>query len=249
MVLPGSEVTRLSGEALAADGHVWYQVRTDTGIEGWAASEFLRPGECPAPFLIEAPCVTGYYWDPDGRHYGVDLHSAEGQSDLYSPYSDRVVASDSCPACTEDGNTTGKHLGETGRADYNYGYGAMVVLEYPYEDLSPSEMQDLSSRGVSLQPGQSLYLMVAHLDPSAPILAAGAELEAEDVLATIGTSGNSDGPHAHIEAAIAESGLSPEEGASAFWFWTDTVVDRENARDRGRRIDPSELFGVSSPGE
>jgi murein DD-endopeptidase MepM/ murein hydrolase activator NlpD len=140
-------------------------------------------------------------------------------------------------------------LGETGRADYNYGYGAMIVLEYRYEDLSLSERQDLSTRGVTLQPGQSLYLTVAHLNPGAPILAGGTESAPGDVLATIGTSGNSEGPHAHVEAVVAESSLSPAEGTSIATFWTRSVAQGAHAGDQGRRVDPSELFGVSGSDE
>ena len=110
MVSPGSEVTRLSGEAPTADGYLWYRVRTDTGVEGWAASEYLRPGECPAAFLVQSPYVIGYEWkDPASRpaHYGVDLYSGTDDAEIYSAYHGRVVTSDTCPACTEDGNTSG----------------------------------------------------------------------------------------------------------------------------------------------
>lgn len=247
-----SQVTRINSEEQTADGHTWYQVEFE-GQQGWAATDWLAQGDCnqavsggETPVIIDGAYVSGYGWEDTGSigetHYGVDLQSNAGDSTIHAPYPGSVAASDTCSACTDLDASEGNTLGNTG-SDYNYGYGAMVVVEFAYDDLSDDERTQLTNDGITLQSGQSLYLMIAHLDPtSAP--AGGANLDREGTLATIGNSGNSDGSHAHMEAAINDSGLTQDEDQSVPVYWWNTIAERARTGDQGNRIDPTPLLDI-----
>jgi murein DD-endopeptidase MepM/ murein hydrolase activator NlpD len=85
--------------------------------------------------------------------------------------------------------------------------------------------------------------MIAHLDPQQAIAASGTALTPGAALATIGTSGNSTGPHAHVEAAVNASGLRPDE-RPIYRFWLDSIAEKPLPGGQGRRIDPSPLFNT-----
>jgi hypothetical protein len=251
---PGSQV-QWTGEQAADDGYTWNEVAF-SDIQGWAASQWLQAGECGGVVvgegdfgLIESGYITGYDWldaDSGTEHFGIDLHSATGNAALSSPYDDLVVDSDGCTACLEADAEEGNTLGEFD-LDYNYGYGAMIVVEYAYADLTEDQRNTLAGEGVELGEGQSLYLMISHLDPNQTIAGDGTELSQSDNLASIGNSGNSDGAHAHLEMAINDSGLTPGQDQATVNFWLDTVAERvygaeEQADRQGNRIDPTPLF-------
>jgi hypothetical protein len=131
--------------------YTWYEVRTAEGLQGWAASYYLYEGPCSevpvsilAPVIIERPCISGFNWS--STHFGLDLDSLGSDSAIYAPYTGTVVASDTCPGCTADGNTDGQREDEINNPDYNLGYGAMVVLEYPYSEMSQEEREALLKR-------------------------------------------------------------------------------------------------------
>ena len=256
---PWSEVA-WSGEEVVADGHTWYQVSTSAGAQGWASSQYMLDGACAdAVFaldgvlpIVESPNAqyeNGNQWlDPDANteHFGMDFISNAGNPAITSPYSDQIAASDPCPGCTEvdldEGNTP-----DESDPEYNYGYGAMIVVEYAYSDLSDQERSHLERAGVSLSEGESVYMMMSHLDPNVEIAEAGTVLESGSQMASIGNSGNSSGAHGHLEMAVAESGLTQAEGEATADFWLDTVVERsyrnpEQSRRQGNRVDPSGLF-------
>jgi hypothetical protein len=251
---PGSQL-QWTGEQAAADGYTWNEVAFGD-IQGWAADQWLQAGECGAAVvggwnfgLIASGYVSGYDWldaDSSTEHFGIDLNSATGDTAITSPYDDEVVDSDACAACTEADAEQGNTLGEFD-LDYNYGYGAMAVVEYAYEDLTEDQRNTLAAEGIELGEGESLYVMMAHLDPNQTIAADGTQLTQGGGLATIGNSGNSDGAHTHLEMAINESGLTPSQDQATVNFWLDTVAERvygaeEQADRQGNRIDPTSLF-------
>jgi murein DD-endopeptidase MepM/ murein hydrolase activator NlpD len=85
--------------------------------------------------------------------------------------------------------------------------------------------------------------MMAHLDPTS-VPEGGAELDEGGALANIGNSGNSDGAHTHLEAAINDSGLTQGEDQSVPVYWWNTIVERARVGDQGNRIDPTPLLDI-----
>jgi hypothetical protein len=244
----GTDVT-WSGNQIEAGGYTWYELETSDQTKGWSATdpEWIADGSCSqfvtggiTPLIIEPACVSGWYFeDPNNKHYhpGLDLNSRTRKSKLaiHAPYSGAVIASDNCAACTADDNESGQHCYEeaTYDPDLNYGYGAMIVLEFPYSDITQEELEELRKDGILIEEDESLYLMFAHLDPSESILHSGTALLSGDVVATIGTSGYSSGEHAHVEAAVNESGLRPSSGQLVPLFWLRSIAEKKDDNPRG----------------
>jgi murein DD-endopeptidase MepM/ murein hydrolase activator NlpD len=255
LLTPGTQVTWTGNEAQGlADGemHTWYEIETESGLAGWSASDYLAEGECGVVLgqaglgIVNSPSTEGgNLWGSSEYHYGVDVHPnpATGDYNLYSPYDGTVVASDDCPACLEANPTTGR-VPKDYRDRYNNGYGAMIVTEYRYENLTQDQRDSLDAAGVEVGPGESLYLMTGHLNPNSAIAAAGTETGAGESMATLGTSGNSDGIHGHFEAAVATSGLRPDQDEAINHFWLGTVVGVPDYKEQGRRVDPTPLFDL-----
>ncbi|MFV2045650.1 MAG: M23 family metallopeptidase [Anaerolineales bacterium] len=249
---PGSQISATGNQEHGlADGveYTWYEVETVSGARGWVAedSAWLAEGECDPTLvvpksmrIIESPStLRGNLWNPRTAHFGIDVHSQMGDLNLYSPLNGTVAASDGCEACLEVNPETGQIEGD--RSDeYNFGYGAMVITEYPYEEMSQEQIDDLAGDGITVEPGQSLYLMTAHLNPNRDIAVPGSDVTAGESIATLGTSGDSTGVHGHIEAAVADSGLRPTEGQPINDYWIGTVVD-DDYREQGNRVDPTDL--------
>jgi hypothetical protein len=169
-LMPPATEVKATGEEAQAEGHTWYEIVLCDGTIGWSASDWIQEGECSqvfggadTPTIIELAYVCGYdCMDEDStNHYGIDLHSAKGNTTIYSPYSDQVVDSDSCEACLEEDSIEGNTLGQFD-LDYNYGYGAMIVVEYAHSDLREDEPKGLADDGIELEEGQSLYMMIGH---------------------------------------------------------------------------------------
>jgi len=260
----GTEVERISDEAPAADGYTWYHLQA-SGRIGWAASEWLAEGECPEfvpttggfGIVVSPNTGLGTPWMGETMncnqepctHYGVDVISGAYDSNLYSPWSGQVSMYDGCSACPgDDGNTYDEE--QPTYKDYNYGYGATIIIEYAYGDLSEDERTGLSTSGVDLLPGQSLYIMYTHLDRALTDAATGESLAPGDAVAVMDNSGNSEGTHVHVEAAVNESGLSSTSGQSIIGFWGGTVAERKilgetEGERRGNRVDPTPLFSGS----
>ncbi len=200
----------------------------------------LQPG---AAVLLADSYISGYAWLAHPGHYAIDLNTPWADKTLRAPYPGTRIVADPCPALTAGGDASGQMSpGSAFGPENNWGYGAMTVVETRFEALTAAQIVDLAARGVSVQPGQSLYLMTAHLQPD-QVPAAGAALEAGDPIAQMGTSGNSTGPHAHVEVAVTASGLRPGEGQSAAAFWIGAVVGVSNgAAEPGTRVDPTPLF-------
>ena len=261
---PGTQVTWTGNQAeAAADGQVytWYEIETETGLNGWSASDWLTPDECSQtlvaggfPRIIDFAGYTGSRWlgetanCEDCTHYGVDVGPGAGDSNLYAPWAGEVVAYDSCEGCPEGGGNT-YDLDRPTDESYNWGYGATVIVEYAYEDIDGADLQRLRSNGIDLQPGQSMYMMVTHLDRQADNPEAGTALSAGDAAAVMDNSGNSEGLHAHVEVAVNDSGLTQQSGTTLYGFWWNSVAEVDWASDtiegrQGNRVDPAPLFNL-----
>lgn len=201
-----------------------------------------RPPAGPA-VLLGAAYISGYAWLSHPGHYAIDLNTPSSDKTLRAPYPAALIVADPCLALTTNGNPSGQMTPGTPTSPANnWGYGAMAVIETRYEDLSAEQLQALSDQGAGLEPGQSLYVMTAHLRPD-QVPAPGASLNAGDAIATLGTSGNSTGPHVHVEVAVATSGLRPGAGQNSASFWIGSVVGVSNgSASQGRRVDPTPLF-------
>lgn len=200
-----------------------------------------------APELLPEPYLSGYGWLSHTGHYAVDLNTQSTDKTLRAPYAGTRIVADPCPACTADGSITGQlPAGTTFAPENNWGYGAVAIVETRAEDLTIEQRSDLAERGVAVEAGQSLYILTAHLQPDT-VTGAGAALEAGDPIATLGTSGNSTGPHVHVEVAVAPEGLRPAEGQNSASFWIGTIVGvRNGAAAQGTRVDPTPVF-VAAP--
>ena len=250
----GTQVTATGKQAQGlADGdeYTWHEVDAPGQERGWIAedSDWLVRGECSEVIvvdlaemrIIQSPSrVPGNPWDPDSTHYGVDVHSSTGDLNLYSPLDGTVVASDSCEACLEVDEETGQNQDDRTR-DYNYGYGAVVITEYPYADMTEDQIEGLEAAGITVEEGQSVYMLTAHLNPNRDIADPGTVLTAGDSVATIGTSGDSSGVHGHIEMAVTDSGLRPRTDQQINGYWVGSIVD-DYFQLQGNRVDPTGLF-------
>ncbi len=245
------EIARVHGTTVAA-------LRAANGIRG----DLIYPGQQlvvpasgdwavePVPglpageaVLLPGAYISGYAWLEHPGHYAIDLNTLSDDKVLRAPYVGTRIVADSCPALTADGNSTGQLIAGTPFGpENNWGYGALAIVETRFDELTSEQVADLAARGVELTPGQSLYVMVAHLQPD-QIPAPGAALLSGDAIALMGTSGNSTGPHAHVELAVAPSLLRPNPGQNSASFWIGSIVGVANgALAQGRRLDPSALF-------
>ncbi len=259
---PAGLVTVRSGDTLwgiaIAHGITVAQLMKANGLSGTLIfpGQRLRlpgaeagPDAPPAPdpggtaVLLGSAYISGYAWLSHPGHYAIDLNTPSSDKTLRAPYPAALIVADRCPALTANGSSTGQMMPGTPTSPANnWGYGAMAVVETRYEDLSAEQLQALADHGVRLEPGQSLYVMTAHLRPD-QVPAAGASLRAGDPIATMGTSGNSTGPHVHVEVAVAASGLRAGEGQNSASFWIGSVVGVSNgSAAQGRRIDPTPMF-------
>jgi WXG100 family type VII secretion target len=232
------------------DPHTWYEVETPLG-HGWIASEFLTASLIGGGFIMGASTAGGNLWDTESPHYGIDIHATGDDHNIYSPGPGTVIAADDCEACqtTTDSegnkipNPSGNAEGHTDDAAYNYGLGATVVVEYTYENLTEEQRTALQDAGITIGPGQSLYLLYGHLNPT-DVPDSNTDLTAGDQVAIIGNSGNSYGDHAHVEAVVNDSGLRPGDDENIALFFWDTVAEREQAGEQGLRFDPSPIFDL-----
>ena len=259
---PAGIVTVRSGDTLwgiaIAHGITVAQLMKANGLSGtliYPGQRLRLPGTeagpdtPPAPMpggsalLLGSAYISGYAWLSHPGHYAIDLNTPSADKTLRAPYPAALIVADACPALTANGSSTGQMTPGTPTSPANnWGYGAMAVVETRYEDLNADQLKALTDRGARLEPGQSLYMMTAHLRPD-QVPAAGASLKAGDPIATMGTSGNSTGPHVHVEVAVANSGLRPGAGQNSASFWIGAVVGVSNgSAARGRRIDPTPLF-------
>ena len=76
----------------------------------------------------------------------------------------------------------------------------MAIVESPYETLPDDFIQDFD-----IEAGEFVFVLYAHLkDGKQPVIGQG--LEAGNVLGEIGSTGNSDGEHLHLEIRVGETG-------------------------------------------
>jgi murein DD-endopeptidase MepM/ murein hydrolase activator NlpD len=190
----------------------------------------------------------------DKAHPGLDIVSKIKK--ILSPFKGEVVSSDKCPGCVDKEKYPKNLNGQLNPADtnekdvfkdpdVNFGFGACMILEFKYEDLTKAQLEDLNARlpeGKKLTPGKSIYMMLAHLDREEEIPEAGTKIKPAEEIAAIGSTGHSSGPHLHIEIAVGDSGQRPATGNTAKDWW---AIAGKNSDFPGNRVDPEPIVGAA----
>ena len=210
----------------------WVRVSYE-GSEGWTREDLLSfSGDCarfnlavtsttPArPIEYQDYTETALYPVPmkkyrfvrgftghQPNHPGVDYGGDEGEPMLAGPVGGLVVASVECVKCNVPGkpSTQLQGLGLANPAvfsdpKWNFGFGHYVILRYLHHQLPPSMRVELAWLGM---PGWHIYAMYAHL--SRRDVEEGDVLEPNQAFAACGNTGNSSGPHLHLELRASRS--------------------------------------------
>lgn len=173
------------------------------GLSGGWPSEEAATEPSFLPPLAELT-VSGKPYNPL-THPGIDFALPSDPS-IRASGDGFVIVADAC--ALEDCDYTGA----SGRPlDINAGYGNVLVIEYPYESL-PKSVQDQ----LLLTEDQSLFILYGHMrDP--PSLSPGEAVTAGERIGVVGSSGNSSGPHLHLEIRIgARGGLPPGQMCTSY---------------------------------
>lgn len=203
-VIPeGAELTVLATEPVLADNHYWYQVQyTDPTVVNTAIAaspDFLSPlGTIRVSgyaFGTKVNYDTGVTGDWVNRHVGLDYAVPEGENQIVASATGTVV---------DSGFDAG-------------GYGHYAIVEYP-ADAVPESIRNLPG----YVEGDSVYVIYAHMANAAP--AAGSPLAAGDAIGVVGSTGNSDGAHLHVELRFGEPDLidpNSTVGTVGAGMWSD----------------------------
>jgi murein DD-endopeptidase MepM/ murein hydrolase activator NlpD len=149
---------------------------------------------------------------PDDRHHGVDFayYHWKGSGPIASTGVQAVLAGRAAMAL-----------------EGTFPYGDVVIVE-TLETQLPEELR----AALGLPPGQSLYLLYAHLQEGSLGVRLGEAVSACQVIGAVGRSGNTDANHLHLETRIGPPGAT-FSGMSAF---TETATDEEKRNYRLWRI-------------
>ena len=188
------------------------------GVQGWAREDLVRytgkfgtlglscDDQYPNP-VQESVWVRDYDYPTAKRipwvHWGWD-HGGFGQRKgapiLAGPKGGKVVITALCQRCGSEGASApekGFSLSDQrvlGDAGWNYGYGHYVIVRYHNDILPESTKAELAKRGFA---GGHCFVMYAHLQDI--LVQPGQDLQPNQQIATLGNSGNSEGPHLHLE--------------------------------------------------
>lgn len=203
-----------SGEG---DPFTWIKIRYQ-GQEGWVREDYMRLVSGYQTFKLgyedgySSPVVNTWWvrdfnLDPNFTvvHLGWD-HGAEiGEPVLAGPAGGFVQRAVPCKKCGPSGASsypTFKLSDPSVLQDpgWNFGYGNYVIVRYLNEQLPASTRAQLKDHGLG---GAHLYAMHAHL--SAILVQQGMKVEAGQPIGKVGTSGNSEAPHLHLEVRASKN--------------------------------------------
>jgi len=200
----------------------WYILEDD----GYARMDVMRlewlenPPQ-PKPIEPVVPVYTGAAWEApvtpyrvtnthhnERNHEGIDLSAAIGTPVLCGTGGGFVTKTFTCVPC----GLIAEQQARMGTTDPNTGYGLgnYVIVRY-HATQTPAAVQALMGQKVYLY---ILYAHLSHIDvqPQQSIIRYGR-------IGKVGTSGNSTGPHLHIQARI--SGLANAD----FYSIRDSEID------------------------
>ena len=142
----------------------------------------------------------------DARHQGVDFAyyhwKGTGQlegTQVRSVFAGRVAAS----------------------VKYSFPFGNMLIVE-TRSAYFPAEIREI----FGLQPGESLYLLYAHMNDLSPLKSLGDPVNRCEPVGYVGQSGNADAAHLHLEMRVGPANTT-FKGFSAFRD-TDTKEEKQN---------------------
>lgn len=206
--------------ASAQDGKdfLWVKINLN-GTEGWVREDFLRyTGDFGTIGLSSAdlyPCPVPTAWwirdfDNDGRrigtvHHGWDHAGDKGFPIMAGPKGGKVLQVSFCQRCGSGGSSTvekGFSLGDQRifrDQGWNFGYGHFVIVRYTNDLLPETAKAEIAKRGFD---GGHIFVMYAHLQDM--LVQAGQDLTANAQIGTLGNSGNSSGPHLHLELRVSK---------------------------------------------
>jgi len=132
-------------------------------------------------------CGTRYQGSDPAKHNGLDVASNSGSlptndMPIYASWRGKVVKSWNDPVTVKDPKK---------------GAGNLVVVEYKYDDIPAAQRPEW------LKPGNSIYVRYAHLSDKDRIPLG--EIEQGTIIGRVGSTGNSTGPHIHLETKSGTS--------------------------------------------
>jgi|GEM_PF-598699 len=208
---PGTEVQVFNIKPQDDGGpYQWAEVQF-AGQRGWSRSDnFTFKGDCetlglvvPSGDLYPLP-MKEFRWvrgftGTDG-HRGWDLAFTIGTPVFCGPQGGWVERAHRCTKCTPEKPSTIDHgipLGDEGvysDPGWGWGFGNHVIIRYTHSQLPPSTQTYLTNNAMH---GWHLYVVYAHLNSLG--VAQSNTLSKATQLGTLGNTGNSTGPHLHIE--------------------------------------------------
>lgn len=166
-------------------------------------------GEANVDYRLEAP-IKGSYWVTQeyaqpGGHRGVDLAATVGTG-VYASGKGEVAYTVACTRCTANApnfKSQGLSLWDAAAiADpaWGYGFGHHVVVRYAWQELPKATRDRLTLMSLS---GAFAYVIYAHL--SSIDVMDDETVRPGDRVGAVGNTGNSSGPHLHLEVRISLS--------------------------------------------
>lgn len=196
----------------------WYQVEYQ-GQKAWIREDLVTydgdtepvglPWDLyPAP-MDERWWVRDFNMPPNNnptmaQHAGWDYGAKEGELMRCGPLGGTVIVSFECTKCTPaQPNTLSQGLSlndpsvftDDGWGD---GYGHYVIVRYDQDQLPESTKAKIAEMGFG---GGAVFALYGHMADRKVMT--GQELEPNQVIGSCGNTGNSEGPHLHLEVRVS----------------------------------------------
>lgn len=180
---------------------------------------------------VAGPITQPFGWNGSTGHKGTDIGAAKGDPvnlPIYNRLAGVVVQRVTCGKCANGDGSLRENGNPPAESTFNdlawgYGFGNFITVQYKFADLPASMRAWMKANGAD---GYYAYVVHGHqseLDAGVGSIAAGV------VIGRRGASGNTTGPHLHVEIH-----LSPHSNDSNYFAGTD-----------GRKIvNPNLLFKV-----
>ncbi|MBI5928422.1 MAG: M23 family metallopeptidase [Chloroflexi bacterium] len=193
--------------AAQADGFRW--VRVDfRGQNGFVRSDLVTlQGSCAAltgDDRLSAPVAATITQGFKSGHQGMDFGASIGM-ELRVGIPATIFRAQVCTKCTtQQPNITPKNDQERNQifADpaWGFGYGNHIIVRHEFQDLPRSTQDQILRNGGKTS--NAIFVLYAHL--SRMDVQANQKIAAGTLIGATGHTGNSTGPHLHIEVAFGD---------------------------------------------